>query len=55
MGKEDIAYKWLEESIESKEGPVLFTAVISYMKEFQSQPRFIELMKRINHPVYLDK
>ena len=55
MGKEDIAYEWLEESIASKEGPVFFTAVIPSMKKFQAQPRFRELFKEINHPLYTDK
>jgi TolB-like protein/lipoprotein NlpI len=55
MGKEDIAYEWLEESIASKEGPVFFTAVIPSMKKFQAQPRFRELFRKINHPVYANK
>jgi TolB-like protein len=55
MGKEDIAYELLEKSIEAKEAPVYFTAVIPSMKKFQSQARFRELFKEINHPLYTDK
>ena len=55
MGKEDIAYKWLEESIESREGPVFFTAVVPSMKKYQAQPRFRELFRKINHPAFMEK
>ena len=55
MGMEEIAYELLEKSIESKEGPSYFTAVVPSMKEFQQQPRFRELFKKINHPVFMDK
>jgi hypothetical protein len=55
MGMEEIAYELLEKSIESKEGPSYFTAVVPSMKEFQQQTRFRELFKRINHPAYVDK
>ena len=55
MGMEEIAYELLEKSIEAKEGPAYFTAVIPSMKKFQQQPRFRELFKKINHPVYLEK
>ena len=54
MGKEDLGYEWLEKGIEAKEGVVLFTSVIPSMKKYQSQPRFHELFKRINHPLYLE-
>ena len=52
---EEIAYDLLEKSIEAKETPSYFTAVIPSMKKFQQQPRFRELFKKINHPVYLEK
>ena len=55
MGMEEIAYDLLEKSIEAKETPSYFTAVIPSMKKFQQQPRFRELFKKINHPVYLEK
>ena len=55
MGMEDIAYEWLEKAIEAKEGLVFFTSVIPSMKKYQQQPRFRELFKKINHPVYADK
>ena len=54
MGKEDIGYEWLEKGIEAKEGVVLFTSVIPSMKKYQSQSRFQQLFKKINHPLYID-
>ena len=54
MGKEDIAYEWLEKGIEAREGVVLFTAIMPSMKKYQVQPRFRELFKKINHPLYVD-
>ena len=55
MGKDDIAYEWLEKGIEAREGVAFFTAVIPFMKNYQAQSRFIGLMKKINHPLYIDK
>jgi len=55
MGKEDIAYEWLEKGIEAREGVAFFTAVIPFMKKYQAQSRFIGLMKKINNPLYIDK
>ena len=55
MGKEDIAYQWLEKGIEAKEGMILFACSMPSLKKYQSQPRFRELFRKINHPVYADK
>ena len=54
MGKEDIAYEWLEKGIEAREGVALFTAIMPSMRKYQSQPRFRELFRKINHPAYVD-
>ena len=54
MGKDDLGYEWLEKGIVAKEGAVLFTSVIPSMKKYQSQSRFHELFKKINHPLYRD-
>ena len=54
MGKDDLGYEWLEKGIAAKEGAVLFTSVIPSMKKYQSQSRFHELFKKINHPLYRD-
>jgi len=55
MGKEDVAYQWLEKGIEAKEGMILFACSMPSLKKYQSQPRFRELFRKINHPVYADK
>ena len=55
MGKEDVAYQWLEKGIEAKEGMILFTCSMPSLKKYQSQPRFRELFRKINHPAYVDK
>ncbi|MDA7653226.1 TIR domain-containing protein [bacterium] len=55
LGKEEIAFEWLERGIKAKEGAIFFTGIIPSMKEFQQQPRFRELFKKINHPMYVDK
>ncbi len=55
MGKEDIAYQWLEKGIEAKEGMILFACSMPSLKKYQSQPRFRELFRKINHPAYVDK
>ena len=54
MGKPDHAYRWLEKAIEAKEGNVLFYGALPTLKKYQSQPRFRELFKKINHPLYVD-
>ena len=54
MGKPEQAYRWLEKAIEAKEGNVLFYGALPTLKKYQSQPRFRELFKKINHPLYVD-
>ena len=55
MGKREYSYKYLEESIRAKEGNVLFTFITNSLKQYQSEPRFIDLMKSINHPLHTSK
>ncbi len=54
MGKPDHAYRWLEKAFKAKEGHVLFYGNLPTLKKYQSQPRFRELYKKINHPLYVD-
>ena len=54
MGKPEQAYRWLEKAIEAKEGNVLFYGVLPNLKKYQQEPRFRELYKKINHPLYVD-
>ena len=54
MGKPDHAYRWLEKAFEAKEGNVLFYGNLPMLKKYQQEPRFRELYKKINHPLYVD-
>jgi len=47
-------YRWLEKSIEANEGWALFYANVPSLKKHQQEPRFRELYKKINHPLFVD-
>ena len=56
FGNYDEAFRWLKKGIEAKEGGVAFIATaFDFPDEFKSDSRFIESMKSINHPLYVDK
>ena len=48
------AYRWFEKAIEEREPLVPHYATDPTLKKFQSEPRFRELFKKINHPLYID-
>jgi serine/threonine-protein kinase len=54
MGMPEQGYRWLEKAIEAKEGWVPFYANTPSLKKHQQEPRFRELYKKINHPLYVD-
>jgi TolB-like protein len=54
MDRPEDAYRWLEKAIEHRESLVPHYATYPSLKKFQSQPRFRELFKKINHPLYVD-
>ena len=54
MDRPEDAYRWLEKAIEHRESLVPHYATYPSLKKFQSQPRFRELYKKINHPLYVD-
>ena len=54
MGMPEQGYRWLEKAIEAKEGWVPFYANTPSLKKYQQKPRFRELYKKINHPLYVD-
>ena len=54
MGKEERAYHWLQKAIDAKESFVPLAGVNPSLKKYHSQPRFRELFKTINHPMYVD-
>ena len=55
LGKYDEALKWIEKGILLKETPVVFITInYDFPNEFKSDPRFVKLMKSINHPMNVD-
>ena len=55
LGKLDLANIWLEKSIRNYEPSGWRIAVVEEFAEWQKHPKFIELMKSVNHPLYVDK
>jgi TolB-like protein/Tfp pilus assembly protein PilF len=54
MDEPENAYRWLQKAIDNREPLVTIIANNPLYKKFQSQPRFRELFKKINHPLYVD-
>ena len=54
MGKEDQAYRWLEEAFETKDSYLAILGGVPSLNKYQSQPRYRKLYKKINHPLYVD-
>ena len=54
MGKEDHAYRWLEEAFETKDSYLAILGGVPSLIKYQSQPRYRDLYKKINHPLYID-
>ena len=54
MGKTDDGYRWLEKSIQLRESFIFQLPTDPNFEELQKQPRFRELFKKINHPLYVD-
>ena len=52
--KTDDGYRWLEKSIQLRESFIFQLPVDPNFEELQKQPRFRELFKKINHPLYVD-
>ena len=55
LGKLDLANIWLEMAIENHEPGLWGYAMGKDFVEWQKHPKFIELMKSVNHPLYVDK
>ena len=55
MGKIDLANVWLEKAIKNRASALWGVAVDKEYAEWQKDPKFIELMKSVNHPLYVDK
>ena len=54
LGKDELAYHWLEKSIANYEVLAIEMAAIKEFEDWQKEPRFRELYKKINHPMYVD-
>tara|TARA_B100000614_G_scaffold22360_1_gene17705 strand:+ start:1551 stop:3602 length:2052 start_codon:yes stop_codon:yes gene_type:complete len=55
MDRPEDAYRWMEKAIEQKESLVPHYATDPSLRKYQSEPRFRELYKKINHPMYVDE
>ena len=56
LGNYDEAIRWMKIGIDSKEPSVVFMmTAYSLPNEFRSDPRFVVLMKSINHPLFAEK
>ena len=54
LGKPEQGYQWLEKGIQAKESWVAMYGNLPSLKKYQNEPRFRELYKKINHPLYVD-
>jgi len=54
MDEPENAYRWIQKAIDNRESLVTYTATDLLHQEYQSEPRFQELFKKINHPLYVD-
>ena len=55
LGKDELAYYWLEKSIANYEVLAIEMAAIKEFEDWQKEPRFREMYKKINHPMYVDE
>ena len=51
----DLAYHWLEKAMNNQERTATEIAAGIEYKKWQKEPRFCEIYKKINHPMYLDE
>ncbi|MBT6789047.1 MAG: TIR domain-containing protein [Verrucomicrobia bacterium] len=54
MNEPENAYRMIQRAIENRESLVPNLSTHPDFKKFQSEPRFRELFKKINHPLYVD-
>ncbi|MDB4807990.1 TIR domain-containing protein [Verrucomicrobia bacterium] len=55
LGKKEIAYHWLEKAMANQERVATEMAAATEFVEWQKEPRFRQMYKKINHPMYVDK
>ena len=54
MGKMDNGFRWLEKAAEIKEPSLVLFANSRHYQFLKKEPRFREIFKKINHPLYVD-
>jgi len=56
LGRYDEAFRWIKKGIVSKESAATFVLIaFHFPDDFKEDPRFVELMKSMNNPLYVDK
>ena len=56
LGRYDEAFRWLKKGVESRESSATFVLVaFQFPDDFKEDSRFVELMKSMNNPLYVDK
>ena len=56
LGRYDEAFRWLKKGIESRESAATYVLIaFEFPDDFKEDPRFVELMKSMNNPLYVDK
>ena len=55
LGKKELAYHWLEKAMANQERTATEMAADIEFQDWQKEPRFRQMYKKINHPMYVDK
>ena len=55
LGKKNLAYYWLEKSIANYEPLSIELSADTEFQDWQKEPRFREMYKKINHPMYVNE
>ena len=54
LDEPESAYRWIQQGIDDREPLVNHLATDPMFRKYHDDPRFRELFKKINHPVYVD-
>ena len=50
LGQRDEAFRWLENAVEQRDSGVVYTKINSGLDSLRDDPRFDELLERLNFP-----
>ena len=50
LGEEDLAFEWLDKAYDEHAGTMVYLKVAAYFDPLRSDPRFQELLRRMNFP-----